>query len=55
MAFVGEDKMEAWQLTCPSKKMSMSVEEIKLATSWDGTTCHMHILNVLLYVYSISF
>jgi hypothetical protein len=47
VAFVGEDKMEAWQLTCPGKKMSMSVEEIKLATSWDGTTCHMHILNVL--------
>ena len=47
MAFVGEDKLEAWRLTCPLQKMSMSAEEVKLATSWDGTTCHMHILNVL--------
>ncbi len=47
MAFVGDDEMEARQLTCSLQKMSMSEEEVKLGTSWDGTTCHVHILYVL--------
>ena len=44
---VGEDKTRQWEVTPQAIKDAMTPGARKLAESWDGTTCQLHLLNVL--------
>jgi len=44
---VGDHKKKLWEEMSPEAKAAMTPEDRELAQSWDGTTCQLHLLNVL--------
>ena len=47
MKLVGDHKKKVWAAMSREAKAAMTPEDRELAQAWDGTTCRLHLLNVL--------